>query len=102
MLKFTAPLAAIAVALVSTPAFAGDAKAPSIRVEYKDLNLNTADGRKELDVRLKTAAKSLCPAQQVTGTRIRPENTCYDTAMKSIRAQLAAKGVGEATVSASR
>lgn len=99
MLKFIAPIAIAAAALVSAPAFAGDKVAPSISVEYKDLDLGTEQGRKTLDGRIKVAAKSLCPAQQRTGTRIRPKNDCYETAMKSVREQLAAKGVGITTAS---
>ncbi len=99
MLKFTAPLAAIAVALVPVPAFAGDAKAPSIRVDYSDLDLASERGRNTLDRRIEAAAKALCPAPATTGTRIRRTNECYENAMKSVREQLAAKGVGMTTAS---
>lgn len=102
MLKFIAPLAVATAALVSTPAFAGDAAAPSIRVEYKDLDLGTEKGRKTLDRRIAAAARQLCPASVQTGTRIAKDNVCYDNAMKSVRDQLAAKGVGTGVTSASR
>lgn len=99
MLKFIAPIAIATAALVSAPAFAGSAEAPTAKVEYSDLDLATEQGRKTLDGRIKVAAKSLCPPQQRTGSRIRPKNDCYETAMKSVREQLAAKGVGVATAS---
>lgn len=93
MLKYTAPLAILAAALASTPAFAGDPAAPSVKVEYSDLDLSTEKGRKTLDGRIKVAAKSLCPTPVVTGSRVPRKNICFENAMKSVREQLAAKGV---------
>jgi len=95
MIKTTS-IAAAAAALVftglsfgaATPAFAKD-----VTVRYADLDLTTAEGQKQLDRRLDTAARDVCGYDDVTtGSRLRsPEAIeCYDKARAQFSAHVAA------------
>ncbi len=72
-----APLIAIAAAfgaaLIAQPAFA-----ESVTVQYKDLDLASDAGQKELDNRIDSAARKVCGfSQRTTGTRI-PDKEARD------------------------
>ena len=59
-MKILLPLAAFAAALTAIPAFAQpSAPAPQI-VHYADLDLSSADGRRELDRRIGIAVREAC------------------------------------------
>lgn len=98
MLKFIAPLAAAVAVLAASPVLAGQ-DAPTTRVEYKDLDLSTKQGRATLDRRIEQAARSVCPSSAVTGSHIPRKNACVETAIKSVKQSLAAKGIGSVVAS---
>lgn len=81
-----APVAAalLGLALTATPAFADqNTEATRVRVEYKDLDLTTAAGQRQLERRLDAAAREACGYnQRVTGTRLPDAHarTCYHQA----------------------
>ncbi|WEK45469.1 MAG: UrcA family protein [Candidatus Andeanibacterium colombiense] len=84
-----APLfaAALGAALAAQPAFA-----ESVTVPYKDLDLSTAAGQKQLGNRIDSAARKVCGFdQRVTGTRIPdPEaRACVADARKKIEQRVA-------------
>ena len=83
----TAIAAAVGALLALQPAYA-----ESIAVPYRDLDLTTDKGRKELDYRVDHAAKKVCGLdEQMTGSRIAsPESRdCYADARKQIEKKLA-------------
>ncbi len=85
-------LAAAAIGMVSTPAFAGPATAPTTAVSYEGLDLATAEGQKILDARIDSAARSLCRMDEVrTGTRLKSAESraCYAKARASAKKQVA-------------
>ncbi|MEP3052070.1 MAG: UrcA family protein [Erythrobacter sp.] len=84
--------AALGLAAISTPALAGNADAPTMVVQFEDLDLNTAEGQEQLDKRIDDAAREVCGVDQVrTGTRIRSHEQmrCYDRARQSAANQIA-------------
>lgn len=92
MFKTTLTAAAFGLALAASPAMAGDDK-PSTTIEFKDLNLSTAEGQAILDKRIDMAARAMCKVDQVTtGTRVRSADrvACYKAAKKSAKQQVAA------------
>jgi UrcA family protein len=65
MNKFTTFAAAVLAtasltAFVCTPAFAQDVSIPSTEIHTADLNLATAGGLKQLDLRIRRAARQVC------------------------------------------
>ncbi len=94
---FKTPLiaaSAIGLAIISTPAIAEDGTKKAVTVEFKDLDLATPKGQKELDRRISRAANEVCEATQVlTGTRVRsPERVqCVREARAAVKQQVAAK-----------
>ncbi|MFM9852714.1 MAG: UrcA family protein [Sphingomonadaceae bacterium] len=65
MIKFaTLAIATVTAAtlftVVSTPAFAADDALPSISIRTADINLTTADGIKQLNGRIRRAARMVC------------------------------------------
>jgi UrcA family protein len=93
-------LAAGAFAL-SAPLVAADAEAESdaVRVQYDDLDLSTAAGRKELDQRVDKAARKVCGMDENNvGTRVprKEARECYRDARQQLEARLAGlSGAGE-------
>ncbi len=89
--------AAIAAAGFAAAAFATPApalaKAQSIAIEWRDLNLETPEGQRALDRRIDTAARKACGMNDTrTGTRFvsRDARDCYQKAKVGARAQVAA------------
>lgn len=69
-MKIRSTLLALAAAVVAVPA-AADAPKETIRVEYKDLDLASAAGREELELRLDRAVRTICGVDDArTGTRL--------------------------------
>jgi len=91
-------LVASVAALLSTPALAKPV-APSVSVDYSDLDLSTKSGQKTLDRRIAAAARSVCPNSLKTGTRIAKPDRCYANAIESVRQELAGKGIGAVVAS---
>jgi UrcA family protein len=65
MIKFTTLAAAVLAsasltAFVCAPAFAQDVAPPSTEIHTSDLNLATANGLKQLDQRIRRAARQVC------------------------------------------
>ncbi|MDY7096844.1 MAG: UrcA family protein [Pseudomonadota bacterium] len=94
MKALTATLAAVSLGVVATatPAIAGEQKTLTSAVKIADLNLETAEGQKTLDRRLRHAARKVCQMNQAsTGSRARiaDANTCYNKAMTSAKRQVA-------------
>jgi UrcA family protein len=84
------PLIALAAfaTLLAAPAFA-----ESITVQYKDLDLSTEAGQKELDSRIDSAARKVCDYYKTTtGTRIpdKEARDCVAEAKKKIEKRIAA------------
>ena len=81
-------LTAIATALTALPASAQQ----STTVDYRDLNLQSWEGRQALDARIDQAARKLCRYDDVTtGTRTRSKEvrTCYREAKAQAKKQFA-------------
>lgn len=80
--------AAFGLLAAAQPAFA-----ESIRVEYKDLDLSTEAGQKELDGRIDAAARKACGFSDVTvGSRIpsKEARECVANAKKQIEKRVVA------------
>ena len=73
--------------------------APSVSINYSDLNLATESGQKTLDRRIAAAARAVCPSSMTTGTNIHKPNRCYTDALEAVRRQLAGKGIGAVVAS---
>lgn len=82
--------AAIVASLGTSPfAFAND----SVPIEYRDLDLTTAEGKRTLDMRVERAARTICGMGATqTGTRIQSRQTraCYRNALLKARKNVAA------------
>jgi len=80
--------AAVAASLLATqPAFAD-----AIAVRYKDLDLTTASGKKELNRRVDSAARKVCGYdERIVGSRMIPREAreCYQGARKQLEKSLA-------------
>lgn len=91
---------AIALAAISTIFAAQPAFAEAAVVSYKDLDLTTEQGQKELDHRIDNAAKEVCGMnEERTGTRIVSSDArkCYKEARQKLQNRLAALTVNKAT-----
>ncbi|KHK89624.1 UrcA family protein [Novosphingobium malaysiense] len=96
-----APIAAalIGLALTAAPAMAGAGDASKVRVEYKDLDLTTADGQRTLERRLDAAARNACGYEtRVTGSNLPSMHArqCYRQA-KSRAKDVMASAIDKAT-----
>lgn len=79
--------AAAAATITATPALA-----ESVRVEYKDLNLATAQGQEALQGRLESAARQVCGMRDIrTGTRVPDPQAreCYKTVLADMEHKFA-------------
>ena len=86
-ITLAATLAAASLVAAITPAAAADASKAQVEVKYRDLDLSTAEGAKELEHRLNRAAQEVCGmTATTTGTRLPSSEAraCY----KETRAQL--------------
>ena len=91
MNKAFAALAALGLFATVAPAMAQEGT--DIIVTYDDLDLDTAKGQKELDLRIEKAARQVCELdRQRTGTRMRDRQTteCLAHARNSTREYVAA------------
>ncbi len=87
MKKTSIVLAAIGTLCAAQPAFAEAAA-----VSYKDLDLTTEAGRKELDRRINTAAREVCGFnEERTGSRVvsRDARKCYEDARQKLATRIA-------------
>jgi UrcA family protein len=85
--------AIVAAALCTVGLFAAPtAFAATTQVAFKDLDLTSAEGQKELDSRIDRAARSVCKTQRpTTGTMLGSsiDRTCYKQALKDVRERVA-------------
>lgn len=91
MSKLSLTLAAVAASTTFTPAFAQDDDVPRVAVRYDDLNLDSASGRKRLDLRVRVAIRDLCDTRANRDLKFRAASLeCEAQAKRSIEPQLAA------------
>ena len=77
------PLLTLVVAMTVALPIAPATAASTVRVNYEDLDLNTADGVSTLYKRIRRAAASYCRfTREATGTRVSPAfNICVQDAV---------------------
>ena len=83
---------ALAVAVVAVPAAAAEEQAPTIGVHYNDLDLTTAAGQKQLDLRLERAAREVCGMNETAvGSHLRSNHSvaCYREARRNLDREFA-------------
>jgi UrcA family protein len=85
----TISLALAAASALITPAiaFAGETQTQKVTIAYKDLDLSTEAGQKELDRRMDKAARDACGMdEKVTGSRLSTSESreCYGAARTQI------------------
>ena len=83
---------ALTAAALAVPAAAAD-EAQSVAVRYGDLDLGTADGQRQLDIRLERAAREVCGVDhKATGTHLQSNHSrvCYREARRQLDQQYAA------------
>ncbi|WP_404479468.1 UrcA family protein [Novosphingobium sp. BL-52-GroH] len=98
MFKTIAPKSALfaAAALCTVGLFAAPAafaQTKTTAVEYKDLDLATIAGQKELDARIARAARNVCRVERpATGTHLQStvDRACYAQALSNVRERVAA------------
>ena len=79
-LRMTTVALTFAGALAAPLALPAMAAEPQVSVKYRDLDLSTVTGQRELEMRLDRAARSVCGLDQhVTGSHMptRAAKTCY-------------------------
>jgi UrcA family protein len=92
----TLTLAAAAVGLAGTaitPAFADEVAPRTAKIQFDDLNLDTAEGQRTLDKRIEKAARLVCrTVSPQTGTRIMDQDAqnCHAKARADAKQQVAA------------
>ena len=82
---------ALAAAGLAVPAAAAD-EAPRIGVHYGDLDLTSAEGQRQLDLRLERAAREVCGVNEtVVGSHLRSQHSreCYREARRDLDRQYA-------------
>lgn len=91
-LTLTLATAAIGLAGITAPAFAGDTIRKTETVSYKGLDLNTAEGQEMLEQRVEIAARRVCDYNsRPTSTRLRKDaRECLTKARANAREQVAA------------
>ena len=83
---------ALAATVLAVPATAAD-EAPSIGVHYGDLDLTSAAGQRQLDLRLERAAREVCGLnEKAVGSHLRSQHSreCYREARRQLDQQYAA------------
>lgn len=91
MIRFQILAAAAALTAPLSPVQAGSADAPKIEVGYRDLDLNTVEGRTRLEARIASAARKMCSADGVRDLgMLKAAKACYRSAMASAQPQIAA------------
>jgi UrcA family protein len=82
---------ALAAAVAAAPVAATD-EAPTIGVRYGDLDLTSAAGQRQLDIRLERAAREVCGLdEKVVGSHLRSKHSreCYREARRELDQQYA-------------
>jgi len=82
---------AFAAAVLAVPVSAAD-EAPSVGVRYGDLDLTSAEGQRQLDIRLERAAREVCGVnEKVVGSHLRSQESrvCYREARRNLDQQYA-------------
>ena len=85
-------ISAAALGAMALPAFAADSAKGQVAVNYRDLDLSTAEGAKELDRRLHKAAKDVCGMNATTtGTRMPSSEAraCYKETLQQLQSRFA-------------
>lgn len=93
MKTFAIAGAAIGLAISAAPALAGGTDVRTDSFTIADINLETAEGQKVLDQRIKRAAKNVCRVADIrTGSRLKsPEvQACFAKAKANAKSQVAA------------
>lgn len=86
--------ATLALCALTPPSFAATPEQGNVaQVQYRDLDLKTAEGKTELNRRIEKAARTVCGLDQAptTGSRMRSrsQSECYANAMRQIEPQFA-------------
>ena len=82
---------ALAAAALAAPAAAKD-EAPTVGVRYGDLDLTSAAGQRQLDIRLERAAREVCGFdEKMVGSHLRSQHSreCYREARRDLDQQFA-------------
>ena len=82
---------ALAAAVLAVPAAAAD-ETQSVDIHYGDLDLTSAEGQQQLDLRLDRAARKVCRVNETTtGTYLRSPQSreCYRAARRDLARQYA-------------
>jgi len=82
---------ALAAAVLAVPAAAAD-ETQSVGIHYGDLDLTSAEGQQQLDIRLERAARKVCRINETTtGTYLRSAQSreCYRAARRDLERQYA-------------
>ena len=82
----------LAVAIVLAAPVAANDEVQTIGVRYGDLDLTSAAGQRQLDLRLERAAREVCGLNDhVTGSHLRTQNSreCYREARRNLDRQYA-------------
>lgn len=79
----------IALAVLATPFTSAMAASPpqAQSVKFNDLDLESADGKKTLDARIRNAARRVCDDHELTGTRL-ARNACVEDVHRQVIAQV--------------
>ena len=73
-----------------TPAFAGQNEVPTRLVKTADLNLGSDEGRAALDLRIRSAARSICYSGNTLHLSAKmAEKRCFQNAIDGTRPQVA-------------
>jgi UrcA family protein len=77
-----------------TMAAEANGQLPTVSVPVADLDLATPEGQRQLDRRIRKAARTVCGGEiAATGTRLRSRNaeSCYQQALRQTRSMVAEK-----------
>jgi len=83
---------ALAATVLAVPAAATEDEAPSVAVHYSDLDLTSAAGQRQLDLRLERAAREVCGVdEKVVGSHLRSRHSrdCYREARRHLDQEFA-------------
>ncbi|WP_427966133.1 UrcA family protein [Altererythrobacter sp.] len=92
MIKTTLTSAALGLMLAATPAAADTSETPGVKIEYRDLDLDTPEGQEKLERRIDAAASQICKLnERRTGTRLpsRASKQCFAEARATAKSQMA-------------
>jgi len=79
-------IAASCLTVAAVPAAATETSVATKTVSYADLNLNSTQGRAQLDARIRAAAKSVCEVQAPNLAARVSQGRCIATAIRKANA----------------